>query len=114
MEVAVLAIIFGTIFGVFYLFISTRHKERLALIDKGMEAKIFSRGNSNNPSPFWKVFVLNLAVLLMGIGIGVLSAMILEQAFGFYEDALYPGIIFLTAGAALFVGFTLTKKLEKE
>ena len=109
MEVAILAIIFGSIFGVFYLFFSTRNKERLALIEKGMEAKIFSRGDKNNPSPFWKVFILNLAVLLMGIGVGVLSAMILEQAFGFYEDALYPGIIFLTAGAALFVGFNLTK-----
>lgn len=115
MEVAILAIIFGSIFGVFYLFFSTRNKERLALIEKGMEAKIFSRGgHQGNPSPFWKVFILNLAVLLMGIGVGVLSAMILEQAFGFYEDALYPGVIFLTAGAALFVGFTLTKKLDKE
>jgi hypothetical protein len=114
MEVAILAIIFGSIFGVFYLFFSTRNKERLALIEKGMEAKIFSRGDSKNPAPFWKVFILNLAVLLMGIGAGVLVAMILESAFNFYEDALYPGVIFLTAGIALYVGFTLTKKLDKE
>ncbi len=114
MEVAVLAIIFGTVFGIFYLFLSTRHKERLALIEKGMEAKIFSRGDSKSPAPFWKVFILNLAVLLMGIGVGVLTAMILESAFDFYEDALYPGIIFLMAGIALFVGFALTKKLDKE
>lgn len=114
MEVAVLAIIFGTVFGIFYLFLSTRHKERLALIEKGMEAKIFSRGDAKSPAPFWKVFILNLAVLLMGIGVGVLTAMILESVFNFYEDALYPGIIFLMAGIALFVGFTLTKKLDKE
>ena len=41
----ILAIIFGTIFGIFYLFFSTRNKERLALIEKGMEAKIFSPQN---------------------------------------------------------------------
>jgi len=114
MEVAILAIIFGSVFGVFYLFFSTRNKERLLLIEKGMEAKIFSRGDANNPAPFWKVFILNMAVLLMGIGVGVLTAMIIEASFNFYEDALYPGIIFLTAGIALFVGFTLTKKLDKE
>lgn len=114
MEVAVLAIIFGSVFGVFYLFFSTRNKERLLLIEKGIEAKIFSRGDSKNPAPFWKVFILNLAVLLMGIGVGVLSAMIIEASFNFYEDALYPGVIFLTAGIALFVGFTLTKKLDNE
>ena len=114
MEVTLVAIIFGSVFGVFYLFFSTRNKERLALIEKGIEAKIFSRGDSKNPAPFWKVFVLNLAVLLMGIGVGVLTAMIIEASFNFYEDALYPGIIFLTAGIALFVGFNLTKKLDKE
>lgn len=115
MEVAILAIIFGSIFGVFYLFFSTRNKERLALIEKGMEAKIFSRGDSRNPAPFWKVFILNLAVLSMGIGLGVLIAMILESVLSVYDEGpLYVGTIFLTAGAALFVGFNLTKKLDKE
>ena len=117
MEVAILAIIFGSIFGVFYLFFSTRNKERLALIEKGMEAKIFSRGNLKNPAPFWKVFILNLSVLLMGIGFGFLTAMILESALDlkhYHEGPLYAGTIFLSAGLGLFVGFTLTKKLDKE
>ena len=114
MEVAILAIIFGSIFGVFYLFFSTRNKERLALIEKGMEAKIFSKGETRNPAPFWKVFILNLAVLLMGVGLGTLIAMFLETSLSVDEDALYPGLIFLMAGAGLFVGFTLTKKLDQE
>lgn len=115
MEVAIVAIIFGSFFGLFYLYFSTRNKERLALIEKGVDAKIFVSGDKRNPAPFWKVFILNLAVLLMGIGAGVLIAMFLESAFpNIEEDALYPGVIFLTAGAALFVGFTLTKKLDKE
>lgn len=114
MEVAVLAIIFGSIFGVFYLFFSTRNKERLALIEKGIEAKIFSRGNKENPAPFWKVFILNLAVLLMGVGVGIFIASILYYNFGIEEEVAYPGTIFLMAGIALFVGFTLTKKLDKE
>jgi uncharacterized membrane protein YfcA len=115
----VLIIIFGAIFGTFYLYFSTRNKERLALIEKGADATIFMKGrrNDNNPAPFWKVFVLNLAVLLMGIGLGTLIAMILSSTLALnHEDAeaIYPGVIFLTAGAGLFVGFNLTKKLDKE
>ena len=115
----VLIIIFGSIFGIFYLYYSTRNKERLALIEKGADASIFIKGksNDNNPAPFWKVFILNVSVLLMGIGLGTLIAMILSNSFSLnYEDAeaIYPGVIFLTAGAGLFVGFTLTKKLDKE
>ena len=59
MEVAVLAIIFGSIFGVFYLYFSTRNKERLALIEKGADAKIFASGKGQ--SSFGKVFILNIA-----------------------------------------------------
>tara|TARA_R110000787_G_scaffold55942_11_gene128878 strand:+ start:749 stop:1120 length:372 start_codon:yes stop_codon:yes gene_type:complete len=114
----VLIIIFGAIFGTFYLYFSTRNKERLALIEKGADATIFMKGRSDNkPAPFWKVFVLNLSVLLMGIGLGTLIAMILSSTLALnYEDAeaIYPGVIFLTAGAGLFVGFNLTKKLDKE
>lgn len=115
----VLIIIFGSIFGIFYLYYSKRNIERLSLIEKGANASIFIKGksNDNNPAPFWKVFILNVSVLLMGIGLGTLIAMILSNLLSLtYEDAeaIYPGVIFLTAGAGLLVGFTLTKKLDKE
>lgn len=118
LAIFVLLIIFGSIFGIFYLYLSTRNKERLALIEKGADAGIFAKGkrNDNNPAPFWKVFILNLAVLLMGIGLGTLIALILSSSLALSHDdaeAIYPGVIFLTAGAGLFVGFTLTKKLDK-
>ena len=63
MEVAILAIIFGTIFGIFYLYLSTRNKERLSLIEKGADASIFGKGQQHT-APIWKVLVLNLAFLL--------------------------------------------------
>ena len=112
--IPILAIIFGSIFGVFYLYFSTRNKERLALIEKGAEASIFMRGQSKNTPSFWKVFTLNLSVLLMGIGLGVFIALLLETYTSLDEDAIYPATIFFMAGVGLFIGFTLTKKLDKE
>jgi hypothetical protein len=126
MEVAVLAVIFGSIFGVFYLYFSTRNKERLALIEKGADASIFMKGNVKNAAPFWKVLILNLGLLAMGIGVGVLLGALLSYNFGFngsYSDrpsnyiqteTFYLASIFLCAGASLLIGFKITKNLDKE
>ena len=108
MEVAVLAVIFGSIFGIFYLYFSTRNKERLALIEKGADASIFNLGKRTGAS--WKVVVINLAFLLMGIGLGVFIANVLDTYTGLDEDAVYPAMIFLLAGVGLYVGYTQTKK----
>lgn len=112
-ELIIVPIIFGTIFGVFYLYFSTRNKERLALIEKGADASIFVKGKTHT-APIWKVFVLNIALILMGIGIGIFFASIMHYNLGVESDVAYPGTIFLMAGIGLFVGFNMTKNLDKE
>ena len=104
---------FGAVFGIVYLYLSTRNKERLALIEKGADASIFM-GNKSNRSPMWKVLLLNLALLLMAIGLGIFIASFLVYSLGVVDDVAYPGTIFLMAGLGLFVGFTMTKNLDKE
>ena len=110
MEVAILAIIFGSIFGIFYLYFSTRNKERLALIEKGADASIFAKGRQH-AAPIWKVLVLNLAFLFMGVGLGVFIASLLDTFTMIDEEAIYPAIIFMMAGLGLYVGFLQTRKL---
>ena len=112
MEVAIMAIIFGSIFGVFYLFISSRNKERLALIEKGADASIFNVGKRAGSS--WKVIIINLAFLLMGIGLGVFIATLLDSYTNLESDAVYPALIFFMAGVGLFIGYTQTKKAINE
>lgn len=112
-ELIIIPIIFGAIFGVFYLFFSTRNKERLALIEKGADASIFMKGRRNT-APIWKVFILNLALLLMGVGIGVFMASILDNYTTLDSEAVYPATIFFMAGTGLLVGFKMTKDLDKE
>ncbi|MBT8178119.1 MAG: hypothetical protein HKP23_01080 [Flavobacteriaceae bacterium] len=112
-EIIIVALIFGAIFGVFYLYFSTRNKERLALIEKGADASIFFSGKNRRSAPFWKVLILNLSLILISIGIAVFMASMLV-IMGVDEEVAYPGTIFLMAGIGLFVGFNLTKKLEKE
>ncbi len=112
-ELIIIPVIFSAIFGVFYLYFSTRNKERLALIEKGADASIFVKGKTQT-APIWKVLILNLALLLMGIGIGVFIASLLDSYTTLDEDAVYPATIFFMAGVGLFVGFNMTKNLDKE
>ena len=113
-EVIVFISLFLVVFGICYLYFTTRNKERLALIEKGAEASIFVKGKQDGAAPFWKVLIVNLALLLMGIGLAIFIASFLDNALGMDAEVAYPGTIFLMAGAGLFVGFTVTKKLEKE
>ncbi|MCF6279068.1 MAG: hypothetical protein L3J14_01845 [Flavobacteriaceae bacterium] len=110
-EVIIIPVMFGLIFGVIYLFFSTRNKERMALIEKGVGADIFNKGNRET-APIWKVFILNVALLLMGIGIGIFLATILDH-YTSLGDSIYPATIFTTAGIGLFAGFNMTKNLDK-
>lgn len=110
-EVIIVPILFGVIFGIFYLFISSRHKERLSLIEKGADASIFYN-KDRKLTPVWKIFVLNLALLLIGIGVGIFLASLLHYNFGVEEGVAYSGTIFLVAGVSLFVGFNMSKKLD--
>ena len=112
-EVIIMPIIFGVIFGMFYLYISARNRERLALIEKGAEASIFY-SRKKSMTPIWKVIIINLALLLVGIGVGIFIAAMLHYNMGVDEDIAYPGTIFLLAGLGLFAGFFATKKLNED
>ena len=112
MEILIPISMFLIIFGIFYIYISARNKERLALIEKGADASIFMRGQSK--SPIWKVILLNLALLLIGIGIGIFIASILTTNSNLDSDAIYPATIFTMAGLGLFIGYNMSKNLDKE
>ena len=108
-ELIIIPIIFGAIFGVFYLYFSTRNKERLALIEKGADAAIFGKGKQH-AAPTWKILILNLATLSIGIGFGALIALLIDELTTLDDGGIYPATIFVMAGLGLLGGFFLTKK----
>lgn len=105
--------LFLMIFGVFYLIYSTRNRERLALIEKGVDASIFLKGRTNGV-PSWKIIVLNTAFLLIGIGLGFFIALFLSTYTEMNSDVIYPATIITMSGVGLLVGFNRAKDLDKE
>lgn len=103
---------FIVIFGIVYLYFSTRHKERMALIDKGIDASIFFTPKTPSTTPVWKILILNLSLISMGVGLGIIIGSILEK-FTVMGDAAYPASVFLISGLGLLIGFFLTKNIDK-
>jgi hypothetical protein len=104
--------LFLMIFGITYLYFSTRHKERLSLIEKGVDASIFFSPKSSSTIPVWKIVNLNLALVSMGIGLGVILGGILAE-LTVIGDSAYPACIFLLSGLGLLYGFFQIKNMDK-
>ena len=107
-EILVPFIFFASVFGIVYLFLSTRHRERMALIEKGADASLFHTGKSRGGR---RLVILNIALTMMGIGLGITIAIFLYQATGMEE--VYPAAIFLMAGAGLLASFLLGNKYKE-
>ncbi|MFH6998003.1 DUF6249 domain-containing protein [Flavobacterium sp. FlaQc-57] len=104
---------FLMIFGIIYLIYSTRNRERMALIEKGVDASIFMQGKGKGV-PAWKIFVVNLAFLLIGSGVGIFVALLITTYTSLNDGAVYPSIIFIMAGIGLLTGYKTAKDLDKE
>jgi len=106
-ETIAIIVVMGTFFGMFSLWISTRHKERMSLIEKGASAeKIF--GNSPQRAKEW---ILNLGIFACGIALGVLVGSLLD-ASGMNEEQAYPVGIFLFGGASLVAAYFISRKVN--
>lgn len=97
-----------TMFGMVYYFLTTRNKERLALIEAGADAKLFK-----NPSGNW-YFVIVLGMLAIGIALGASLGLFIESMGGSDNETGYVVGIFLFAGLSLLASFFLIRKLKKE
>lgn len=102
---------FAMVFGIYYMYYSTRNRERLALIEKGADASMFNTGKeSNEAGAFSKIFSgLKIGMFLIGIGLGIIIGYFISQA-GMDEDASYTSMIFLFGGLGLVVYHLISRK----
>ena len=98
---------FALVLGIIYL--SIRKKERMAMIEKGIDTAIFvTHKKQSFPSLKWGMF-------LIGLGIGLIIANLLVSNYIMDEQVAYFSMIFLFGGLALVISYFVGKKLsEKE
>ncbi|BDD11102.1 hypothetical protein FUAX_35340 [Fulvitalea axinellae] len=96
--------LFGLIFGIVYLSITSRNRERLALIEKGVSAEIFS---SNKNKHFE---ALKFGMVSIGIGLGLFAGKLTgggdEYPMPYFIGALVMG------GLALVLYYFIVRKVQ--
>lgn len=99
----------AVIFGVMYVYYTTRNRERMALIEKNADPSILKSGSNGS----FRLFPIKFGMLLMGIGLGILFGSILQATTVLKEEVAYFSMIFLFGGTGLFASYFVGKKLQK-
>ena len=104
--VFIVAIIFGFTYGVIHLLV--RKKERMALIEKGVDASLLVSKKDFN------FYALKLGLLFIGVAIGLIIGAVLVETTTLNNEAAYFSMIFLFSGLGLVVSHFMEKKERKE
>ena len=103
--------LFATIFGIYYVSVTTRNRERMALIDKGADASLFNTGKEGHSSLFnWNKVTLKIGMLFMGVAFGIIAGSILESMQVMQAEANYTSMIFLFGGFSLVLFYLIDRK----
>lgn len=100
---------FILIFASLYVHLTTRNKERLALIEKGADPALFKQ--KEEASSGYGNFKFGL--FLIGIALGIIAGYFLTEA-GMDEGPAFFSMIFLFGGVGLVVSFLLQERLIKK
>jgi hypothetical protein len=106
-DILIPLVVFGALFGVFYVYISARHRERMAMLEKGVDPKDFIVRNKIS-----MYAVLKWAMLLIGVGFGLFIGSLLEAYSAIDEVPAYFASALFFGGIGLAVAFFIQKKAE--
>ena len=102
-------VVFAAIFGIVWVVVSARNRERMAMIEKGVSPKDFL--TERRPNSYG---IVKWALLLAGIGFGLFIASILDEYTSMPDEPIYFASALLFGGAGLFVAFLIAKKAEEK
>jgi predicted MFS family arabinose efflux permease len=97
---------FGGIFGIAYVFLMTRHRERMTMLEKGTDPSLFNT-KSNSTSQ-----TLKFGMLCVGIAVGILIGNLLYRNDWLDESVAYLSMIFLFGGISLILNFIIDRKIK--
>ncbi|GAB5475400.1 MAG: hypothetical protein Mars2KO_34990 [Maribacter sp.] len=94
----------AAVFGIIYLYLKSRHLERLHMIEKGVSS------NSLYSKTKTLAVTLKIGMLCVGIGVGILMGYLLNSITSVQEgDVFYSIFSFLFGGLALILNYKIEK-----
>jgi hypothetical protein len=102
---------FLMVFAIVYISLTTRNRERLAMIEKGVDPKIFTPEPRNLKVSQYITFKWGL--FLVGLAVGLFVGAMFEQYSEMPEGPMYISMILAFGGLALILAYLLKGRLEK-
>ncbi len=102
----VMIVAIGSIAFVLFIMMINRHKERMNMIERGVDASIFtSREKGGYPT-------LKFGMLFVGIALGILLGEFLHFR-GLEKGIAYLSMVFLLGGVSLILNFIIESRLNR-
>ncbi|MCP4309855.1 MAG: hypothetical protein GY790_01210 [Bacteroidetes bacterium] len=108
-EILVPISLFAATFGIIFVFVTAKNRERMAMIEKGVDPKDFM--TKSKPSAHG---IIKWALLLVGVGLGLFLGSVLETYTDIPEEPAYFACALLFGGLGLVLAFFITKKGEEK
>ncbi len=83
------------------------HIEKMQMIEKGVDISKFQRPHKPGGA-------IKIALMAIGIGVGIFAGSLLESYTTVNDETCYFSMIFIFAGAGLFLGNIIADKKVKE
>ncbi len=100
--------VFAAAFGIVYVAVTAKNRERLAMIDKGINPFEHKKVKSNT------YVLLKWSMLIIGLGLGVFIGSLFASYTTLQDEAAYFGSILLFGGMGLLIAFLMSKKKSIE
>jgi hypothetical protein len=94
-----------SVFGIIYLYITSKHRERLSMIEKGIEPSMFESKEKTIAQ------TLKMGMLLIGISLGILAGHLLTTSYIKGDNPVfYFSMIFLFGGLSLIINYFIERR----
>lgn len=100
--VSIIAI--AAVFGILYVILMTRHRERMTLMDRGLSPKDF-----NNRSMMLST-TLRYGLLLIGVALGIMLGNTVARHFDVPRQGAFIAMMFLFGGISLVLSYLIEKR----
>lgn len=99
---------FAAIFGIAYVFLMTRHRERMTMLDRNILNNPFRRPQQ------YGLITLKYGMLLVGIGVGFIMGSVLYDYCGLDQTISIISMVCLFGGLSLIFNYLIVRNKATE
>lgn len=107
--IPIVAIVFShsLAFGVLFIYLRNRNRERMLMIEKGVDPSIYLQKKGSSSST-----ALKYGLFLIGIAIGIIMGAVLTQTTSMVDGFAYLSMILLFGGIGLMAYYLIERKKD--